>query len=150
MINMCKQLRIRQKQYKKYFYCCKLKTITYIDNCKKCLKFEPRANKPINKKTNKLKQKEQNRKSILTNDLSKCYICGKPKQDIHEVFGGSNRQTSIKWNCTIPICRICHTEWDKNKEMRQKYHDECRDKFVELYSYDLFMQEFKKSYKGDD
>lgn len=76
---------------------CKLnKTIINIAECRKCVRNEPRVNKPINKKTNKLKQKEQNRKSILTNNLTKCYICGKPKQDIHEVFGGSNRQTSIK------------------------------------------------------
>ena len=149
-MNKCKYIAIRTKNYEKYFYCrLNKKIINYTTKCIKCVKNEPRVNKPINKKTNKLKQKEQNRKSILTNNLSKCYICGKPKQDIHEVYSGSNRQTSIKWNCTIPICRICHTEWDRNKEMRQKYYDECRNKFVELYSYDLFMQEFKKSYKGE-
>ena len=130
---------------------CKIsKLIININDCGKCLKFNPRVNKAMKNKSDKLKVKENNRKSILTDDLTKCYICGKAKQDIHEIFGGSNRQTSIKWDCTIPICRLCHTEWDSNKEMRQAYQDECRNKFVELYSYDLFMQEFKKSYKGDD
>ena len=33
--------------------CKSLKTITYIDECKKCLKFEPRVNKPIKKVSNK-------------------------------------------------------------------------------------------------
>ena len=43
---------------------CKLtKTIIDIAECKKCGRNKPRMNKPINKKTNKLKQKEQNRKN---------------------------------------------------------------------------------------
>ena len=44
---------------------CKLnKTIINIKECRNCLKFNPRTNKPIKNKTSKLKQKEQNRKSI--------------------------------------------------------------------------------------
>ena len=147
----CINLLKRTKQSKIVFYCkINKKYIDYRIDCKNCSNFILKRNKAIRIKTNKLKQKEKNRKSILTNDLSKCYICGKTKQDVHEVYAGSNRQTSIKWNCTIPICRLCHTEWDSNKEMRQAYQDECRNKFVELYSYDLFMKEFKKSYKGSD
>lgn len=77
MINMCKQLRVRQKNYKKYFYCCKTKTITYIDECKKCLEFEPRVNKPIKKVSNKriIVSKETYNK-VFKRDEGKCRLCG--------------------------------------------------------------------------
>ena len=111
MINMCKQLRIRQKQYKKYFYCYESKSITYIDNCKKCLKFEPRVNKPIKKVTDKQKELNKNRFSIFTTNFNKCFYCGKEgKMDIHEVYGGSNRTRSIKNGLCIPLCRLCHSD----------------------------------------
>lgn len=77
MINMCKQLRIRQKQYNKYFYCCESKTITYIDNCKKCLKFEPRVNKPIKKVSNKrITVTEETYNKVMQRDKGRCRLCG--------------------------------------------------------------------------
>lgn len=68
---------------------CKLSgnEITYM-SCKNCLNKNLVANKPIQikKKTSKLQKLEKNRFSILTNNLEKCYICGKNKDDLNEVF----------------------------------------------------------------
>ena len=41
----------------------------------------------------------QRNKSIIQKDLSKCYVCGKPKEAIHEVYyGTANRKKSIKFD----------------------------------------------------
>lgn len=45
-----------------------------------------KRNKPIKKRTAKQNKLEKERFSILTTDFTKCYICGKPKNDIHEIF----------------------------------------------------------------
>ena len=57
---------------------CKLsKTITYIDECKKCLKFEPRVNKPIKKVSNKrITVTEETYNKVMQRDKYKCRLCG--------------------------------------------------------------------------
>ena len=78
---------------------CKInKQVITLDCCKNCSNFILVTNKSINKVTNKQKQLEKNRYSIFTNNLNKCYYCGKHniKLDLHEVYGGSNRTRSIK------------------------------------------------------
>ena len=100
-MNKCKYLALRSKNYEKYFYCrLNKKIINYTTECIKCLKNEPRKNKGINKKTSKQIKLEKSRYSILTDDLKHCYICrfqGKEvlRDDLHEVYGGSNRRRSI-------------------------------------------------------
>lgn len=45
-----------------------------------------KRNTPIKKRTAKQNKIEKQRFSILTTDFTKCYICGKPKNEIHELF----------------------------------------------------------------
>ena len=143
----CANLLKRSKNYKTVFYCKKYKRYINISiDCESCSDFILKRNKPIRKRTNKQNKLEKQRFSILTTDFTKCYICGKPKNEIHEIFSGSNRQTSMKLGLCIPICRLCHNRWEINKEFRKKYQLIGRNKFIELYGYDKFMQEFKKSY----
>ena len=67
-------------------------------------------------KTNKLKKLENNRFSILTENLEKCYICGKEVVDVHEVYSGTNRQMSMKNGFCIPLCRTHHRIAQLDKE----------------------------------
>ena len=109
MINMCKKIRIRQKKYKKYYYCCDLKTSIYITECQKCLKKEFRKPQGIKKVSDKQRKLNNSRYSIFTNNFKECYYCHrKCKTDLHEVYGGSNRTRSIKNGLVVPLCRICH------------------------------------------
>lgn len=48
-----------------------------------------------------------NRYSIL-NNLDKCFVCGKPKEAIHEVYFGKNRQVSIKNGFCVGLCHAHH------------------------------------------
>ena len=122
------------------------KEITFT-NCKTCKYKEYRQVKELKKKSEKLKKLEAKRYSILTDNLTICYICQKRrKDDLHELFGGSNRRKSIEWGLVIPICRICHSEWKTNEEMRRKYQEEGKTKFYKLYSKEKFLKEFGKNY----
>lgn len=117
------------KLYKKY--------ISYPLCTENCPGFNLARNKPINKITNKRKQIEKNRFSIFTNDLSKCYYCGKTgeKMDLHEVWGGSNRQRSMKHGLIVPLCRTCHNNENIIMFLRTKLQKEyekthTREQFI--------------------
>lgn len=143
MTNKCKHLTIRTKNYEKYFYCrLNKKIINYTIECVKCVKNEPRKNKNINKKTSKQINLEKSRYSILTDDLYHCYICnfqGKKilKDDLHEVYGGSNRKRSISNGLVVPLCRKHHQDEEILSELKvatqQMYEvNHTRDEFIKL------------------
>ena len=143
MMNKCKYLAIRSKNYEKYFYCrLNKKTINYTADCIKCVKNELRKNKGINKKTSKQIKLEKSRYSILTNDLDHCYICrfqGKKvlRDDLHEVYGGANRKRSILNGLVVPLCRKHHQNDEILNELKvamQKMYEvnHTRDEFIKL------------------
>ena len=94
----------------------------------------------------KIKQLEKMRFSILTNDLTKCHLCGNKKDDIHEVYEGARRIPSMKWGCCIPVCRNCHRSLHNNYSFALHYKQICQQKFEELYSREKFIEIFKRSY----
>ena len=145
----CIHLRIRTKDYKKYIYCNQPKRKKEINfkDCKTCKYKEFKKVKELKKKSNKLKKLESKRFSILTDNMQICYICNKSrKDDLHEIFEGSNRQTSMKWGLVIPICRKCHNEWKTNKEIKETVRKEAKEKFYKLYSKEKFLEVFGKFY----
>ena len=96
-------------------------------------------------KSKKLAKLERDRFSILTYDLETCIICGKPKQDLNEIFCGRNRQNSMKYGLVMPMCRLCHTEYTNNREMQLKWMKIGQKKFEEVYELD-FLEIFKRNY----
>ena len=143
MMNKCKYITIRTKNYEKYFYCrLNKKIINYTTECIKCVKNEPRKNKGINKKTSKQIKLEKSRYSILTNDLDHCYICrfqGKKvlRDDLHEVYGAANRKRSILNGLVVPLCRKHHQNEEILSELKvatQRMYEvnHTRDEFIKL------------------
>lgn len=143
MMNKCKYITIRTKNYEKYFYCrLNKKIINYTTECIKCVKNEPRKNKGINKKTSKQIKLEKSRYSILTNDLDHCYICrfqGKKvlRDDLHEVYGGANRKRSILNGLVVPLCRKHHQNEEILSELKVATQlmyeaNHTRDEFIKL------------------
>ena len=103
--------------------------------------------KNIKKKSSKLAKLEKNRFCILTDNLKICYICDKRrKDDLHEIFGGCNRQKSMEWGLVIPICRICHKDWEINEELRKKIQQKAKEAFIKKYGKEKFLKEFGKNY----
>lgn len=51
------------------------------------------------------------RYSILTEDMDRCFICGKfTGIQKHEIFGGSNREKSKYYGLVVPLCSDCHKD----------------------------------------
>lgn len=97
----------------------------------------------IKNKSAKLAKAERNRFSILTDNLTKCYFCELPKDDLHEVFRGRNRLKSIKWGLVIPACRKHHDKLTNDKEFSKVLEDIAKIKFIKIYGKEKFIEEFK-------
>ena len=146
----CKYLKKRTKG----IYCAYYKDYITFQNCKQCnfkeykiKEYKPLITKTELKKVSKKHVKiEKNRKSIFVDNFNKCIECGKSKNiikiDKHEIFDGAYRQTSIKWDMVIPLCRTCHN----TPETVKKWEIIGQQEFVKKYDYDLFMKEFKIDY----
>ena len=60
-------------------------------------------------------------KSIITNDMRVCYLCGKSENiEIHHIFSGSNRKKSTAFGCVVPLCHECHQGTDGVHFNREK------------------------------
>ena len=98
---------------------------------------------------NKIKRLESMRYSILTHDLNKCILCGKPRQELHEIYFGKNRVNSMKWGCVAPLCHECHQGNNgvhKNHEVDIMLKQMCQKKFIETYPDISFISIFYKNY----
>lgn len=93
----------------------------------------------------KIRKLERNRWSILTDDLSRCYECGKPAVNKHEVFEGSYRIRSMENGMVLPLCYQCHMRIHYDKYMRQKYQEMFQAKFEETHTREEFIKLFVKS-----
>lgn len=83
----------------------------------------------MHNKSKKLTKLEKNRKSVFTEDLEHCYLCGKPREHLHEIIYGKNRINSIKYNFVIPLCANHHTGKDGihfNKDLDLYYKRLCQ------------------------
>ena len=134
---ICKHITKRSYQRRAFIWCRKLKKEITWDDCKNCVEIEPRENKPIKKKSNKLAKLERNRFSILTDDLDHCYICKTmklrevPRQDLHEIFEGRNRQICMRYGFVAPLCRQCHEDKNIQKYLKQLCMARAKDKYSE-------------------
>ena len=142
----CKYLKIRTKNYEKYIYCIQKKKRIKYKNCSNCKEKDYKAVKKIKKQSKKQKKKELKRFSIITDDMTNCYFCELKKDDIHEAIGGCNRQKSIEWGLTIPLCRLHHRELEDNQELKEEIQRLAQRTFESKYSHELFMKEFKRNY----
>ena len=81
----------------------------------------------------KIKTLEKNRWSLATNDLSKCIECGRPRDDLHEVYEGAYRRRSMIYGCVIPLCRYHHNKIHKDYDFKIKYKKMMEKMFEEYY-----------------
>lgn len=91
--------------------------------------------------------KDSERFSILVDDLSTCYICGRPRDHLHEVFfGTANRQKSKDYGLVIPLCARCHDMVHRDPKLRLKTQQKAQQKFEETHSHTDFMKIFRRNY----
>lgn len=92
----------------------------------------------IKKKSSKLAKLERQRDKDITKS-GLCEFCGKfsKRLDPHEVYGGSNRQRSIKYKFVKLICTQCHKNEETIKQLKintQKEYEKkhTREEFIKL------------------
>ena len=122
----CKYL---SKSLKGNLRCKLLKTITYIDKCKKCLKFEPRANKPIKKVSNKrITVTEETYNKVMQRDKYKCKLahvtyngisCDGGLELHHIVYRSENKKLINEPTNCICLCTAHHRLVHSNKHYWQ-------------------------------
>lgn len=141
-------LRVRSKNYKKYYYCIIKKKEINLNDCFKCYNKEYKDYKPIKKVSSKRVKLERERYSIITSDFSKCFVCGSNRGhiDINEVFEGSNRNNSMKYGMCVPLCRKCHMRFHNDIEFNLKFKRLFQEEFEKFYTREEFMNIFGKNY----
>lgn len=90
-------------------------------------------------------------KSILTDDLEKCYICESHSWlEQHHIFGGANRKKSTKYKLTVPLCHGCHNEPPGGVHHNRKNNDKLKElgqkAFEQHYPNLNFLQLFGRNY----
>ena len=121
-------------------------------NQKNCAKIDSRNTKMHNdcalkKKSTKISKLERNRKSVFTEDLEHCIICGRKKDNLHEIFFGNKRQKSMKYNFVIPLCFECHSEMHRNYILQDFWHKQGQLYYEKnIGSREEFIEVFGKSY----
>lgn len=87
----CQHLRIRSKNYKKYYYCILNKQQIILKNCYNCIDKEYKSNKPI--PTNK-------KKRTIATSIS---------QDVKEIVWERDNHKCIFCHKNVPVeCACCH------------------------------------------
>lgn len=97
----------------------------------------------MNKTIRKL---ERQRFSILTDDLTMCYICHQPKQDLHEVYEGSSRLNSMKYGMVLPLCRYHHQMIHSNRQLALQYKILFQKEYEKTHTREEFINTFKRNY----
>lgn len=60
---------------------------------------------------------------MITKYFDYCFVCGKPKTDVHHlVFGNSKRKCADQDKLVAPVCREHHEMFHNKKEMQVMSH----------------------------
>ena len=90
------------------------------------------------------------KKSIMTDNMKACYICGAPRDHIHHIFGGylsKNRQHSDEDGLFIPVCAKCHDEiHNGNQALKNGLHMQAQLKYEQTHTREEFRKRYGKSY----
>ena len=155
MNNCCTNLKIKQKHYKKYFYCSKAKKMIDIECCKHCA-FKEYKKKKVKKDYNDLSifpysltidcsSKSEFKEITVYNNK----IIGFEK---HHIFGGSDRNNSERYGLFGWVSKSDHkflTDHPLENEMLQI---KAQLYFENKFGYELFVKLFHPKYlsrKGD-
>lgn len=91
------------------------------------------------------------KKSIVTDDMEFCIVCGRPRDEVHHVyFGTALRKISDKHGFVVPLCNYHHTGANGvhfNKVLDQKIKQYAQRKYEDAgHSRDEFRKLIGKSY----
>ena len=148
----CKFFKVKQKKGSRFFYCKKKSKAIDLNECKSCIYKEYKKSvsnglkKPLKRVSKKRAKLERNRFSLFTDNLDKCYFCDRPRDDLHELLRGRNRNNSMKYGLVLPLCREHHEIMHSHINLVRFYQKEAQRKFQEVYPKLDFVDVFKINY----
>lgn len=98
-------------------------------------------------KSKKLSKLEKERFSVFY-ELNDCYYCGSTYQlTKHEIFGGRNRQNSMKHGFVLPLCLKCHRELQEDTDFIDKWKKKAQEYFENnIGTREEFLKIFRRNY----
>ena len=94
-------------------------------------------------------------KSIITNDFTKCFICGRTTNlTVHHCFEGNpQRKYSERYGLVVPLCITCHGLDGTHGLLHNPPHTIdiylkkiAQERFEMKYGHELFMKLFIRNY----
>lgn len=158
MRGCCVHLKLRTKNYKKYFYCNKAKKTIELDNCKNCV-FKEYCQK--NEKKQRLRRKIVRevdssifpKHFILYGKYGQVIDCYSQKINYyhkHHIFGGPNRNNSEKYGLYVYIDYNSHLDGKKSvhndEVLQEKLHQYGQRLFESRFPELDFQKIFKRNY----
>ena len=91
-------------------------------------------------------------KSIIKGDSKGiCYICGKHgRTELHHMLHGPYRKMADRNGLTVHLCWQCHRALHDRGDHDLELEQEAQREFEAMYSHDLFMTIFQKSWLMED
>ena len=107
------------------------------------VKERQKESKEISKKSKKLAKLERHRDKNF-NKYGECEYCHRKFKhlDPHEVYGGSNRQRSIKYGFVKKLCRECHS----NEKILEQLKIDTQKEFEKNHTREEFIKIVGKSF----
>lgn len=101
----------------------------------------------MKQRSSKLAKLERERCSLFTDNKDKCMFCNSTYQlTWHEIFGGRNRQNSIKYKLCLRMCLRCHELKQEDKQFNEEWKQKGQVVFQQTYPDLVFEDIFKKNY----
>lgn len=117
----CKNLLIRKRKYKPYFYCKELRREIILPECENCLKRNLVINRGINKVSKHRKfVSKKIYEEVYNRDGGRCRLCGSNNIQLHHIRYRSEAKDliDVASNC-IMLCERCHRLVHSNKKIWQ-------------------------------
>ncbi len=91
------------------------------------------------------------KKSIITDDMEHCFICGRSPVETHHIcYGSANRKLADKYKLVVGLCQPHHRGNNGvhggNKELDLFLKQTAQTKFNEIYSDLDFLAVFGRNY----
>lgn len=90
------------------------------------------------------------RKSIITDDMEHCYLCGRPRECVHHIFFGPLRHIADKLRLVVPLCNDCHM-FGRNAVHQNRWIDlelkrTAQLRYEETHSREEWMEKIGRNY----
>lgn len=90
-------------------------------------------------------------KSIITDDMQTCYLCGgRATEKHHCMHGYGNRKLAERYGLTVGLCHFCHNEPPNgvhyNAEVDNYLKREAQKAFEARHSHKLWQALFMRNY----